>query len=251
MSSPAVPRERSAVRSSRPLFDSWVPRGDCIGKYQKPKQNVLQYEFIQCDSCAVHLPGEQHNWEASDAASAGRQSRRNRAASYPRLPSAGATKASLSSLLPMRIRLTDGRPIMRYALARQPATASYLNAAALLETAIAMRCDAIYPGYGFLAENSAFVERCNEAGLTFIGPDGECISRMGDKVAARQTAAAIGIPVVPGSEQGFTSAGPAARCCGRSRVSAAAEGKRWRRRARHAGCDARRRFYCAIRAGFG
>ena len=131
------------------------------------------------------------------------------------------------------------------------AAASYLNAAALLETAIAMKCDAIYPGYGFLAENSTFVERCNEAGLTFIGPDSECISRMGDKVTARQTAAAIGIPVVPGSEQGFTSAAPAQRCCERSRVSAAAEGKRWRRRARHAGCDGRRRFCCAIRAGFG
>ena len=86
------------------------------------------------------------------------------------------------------------------------ATASYLNAAALLETALAMKCDAIYPGYGFLAENSAFAERCNEAGLTFIGPDGDCIARMGDKVAARRTAAAIGIPVVPGSEQGFTDA---------------------------------------------
>ena len=88
-----------------------------------------------------------------------------------------------------------------------PATASYLNAAALLETAIAMGCDAIYPGYGFLAENSAFVERCNEAGLTFIGPDSECIARMGDKVTARQTAAAIGIPVVPGSKQGLLRQG--------------------------------------------
>jgi acetyl-CoA carboxylase biotin carboxylase subunit len=89
------------------------------------------------------------------------------------------------------------------------ATASYLNVAALLETATAMKCDAIYPGYGFLAENSAFVERCNEAGLTFIGPDSDCISRMGDKVAARRTAAAIGIPVVPGSDQGFTDANSA------------------------------------------
>ena len=86
------------------------------------------------------------------------------------------------------------------------ATASYLNVAALLETATAMKCDAVYPGYGFLAENSAFVESCNEAGLTFIGPDSDCISRMGDKVAARRTAAAIGIPVVPGSDQGFTVA---------------------------------------------
>src|SRR5215470_9303205 len=84
------------------------------------------------------------------------------------------------------------------------ATASYLNVGALLETAIAMKCDAVYPGYGFLAENSAFVESCSEAGLTFIGPDSDCISRMGDKVAARRTAAAIGIPIVPGSDQGFT-----------------------------------------------
>ena len=60
-----------------------------------------------------------------------------------------------------------------------PATASYLNAAALLETAGAMKCDAVYPGYGFLAENSAFAERCSEAGLKFIGPSSECISRMG------------------------------------------------------------------------
>ena len=90
-----------------------------------------------------------------------------------------------------------------------PPKASYLNAGALIETAVASKCDAVYPGYGFLAENSSFAERCTEAGLTFIGPDGESIARMGDKVAARQTAAAIGIPVVPGSEHGYTSAGQA------------------------------------------
>ncbi|HVZ53055.1 MAG TPA: acetyl-CoA carboxylase biotin carboxylase subunit [Pseudolabrys sp.] len=90
-----------------------------------------------------------------------------------------------------------------------PPKASYLNAPALLETARASQCDAIYPGYGFLAENSAFAARCAEEGLTFIGPDSECIARMGDKVAARQAAAAIGIPVVPGTEDGFTSASAA------------------------------------------
>ena len=56
------------------------------------------------------------------------------------------------------------------------ATASYLNVAALLETATAMKCDAVYPGYGF-RQNSTFVESCNEAGLTFIGSDSDCISR--------------------------------------------------------------------------
>ena len=96
---------------------------------------------------------------------------------------------------------------MRYASGRQPAAASYLNAAALLETAIAMGCDAVYPGYGFLAENSAFAERCCEAGLNFIGPDSECIARMGDKVAARQAAAAIGIPVVPGRNRALLRLG--------------------------------------------
>src|SRR5215471_13151434 len=87
--------------------------------------------------------------------------------------------------------------------------ASYLNADALIETAVASKCDAVYPGYGFLAENSSFAERCAKAGLIFIGPDGESIARMGDKVAARQTAAAIGMPVVPGSDHGFTEAEPA------------------------------------------
>ena len=109
----------------------------------------------------------------------------------------------------MRIRRTVGQPDHAICIGPPPANASYLNAAALLETAAGTKCDAVYPGYGFLAENSAFADRCSEAGLTFIGPNAECISRMGDKVAARQTAAAIGIPVVPGSEHGFTSAAPA------------------------------------------
>ena len=61
----------------------------------------------------------------------------------------------------------------------------------------------------FSPKTAPLPNACSEAGLTFIGPDAECIARMGDKVAARQTAAAIGIPVVPGSEHGFTSAAPA------------------------------------------
>jgi acetyl-CoA carboxylase, biotin carboxylase subunit len=90
-----------------------------------------------------------------------------------------------------------------------PPKSSYLNASALIEVASALKCDAIYPGYGFLAENSAFAARCAEAGLIFIGPSAEVIERMGDKVAARQTAASLGIPVVPGSNQGFIAAAEA------------------------------------------
>ena len=85
-----------------------------------------------------------------------------------------------------------------------PPKSSYLNAAALIETAMALDCDAVYPGYGFLAENSEFAASCRQEGITFVGPDSEAIARMGDKVAARQTAAAAGIPVVPGSRDGFT-----------------------------------------------
>ncbi len=90
-----------------------------------------------------------------------------------------------------------------------PPKASYLNTAALIEVASGLKCDAVYPGYGFLAENSVFASRCAEAGLNFIGPQPETIAQMGDKVAARRIAASLGIPVVPGSEQGFTSAAEA------------------------------------------
>jgi len=90
-----------------------------------------------------------------------------------------------------------------------PPKASYLNVPALIETATALKCDAVYPGYGFLAENSAFAARCAEEGLTFVGPNSDCIARMGDKVAARRAAAAAGLPVVPGSQHGFTKAADA------------------------------------------
>lgn len=83
---------------------------------------------------------------------------------------------------------------------------SYLNGAALIEAARGTGCDAVYPGYGFLSEKSAFAANCREEGLTFIGPSPEAISAMGDKVEARRIAKANGVPVVPGSPQGFTDA---------------------------------------------
>jgi acetyl-CoA carboxylase biotin carboxylase subunit len=87
-----------------------------------------------------------------------------------------------------------------------PAALSYLNGAALIEAARGTGSDAIYPGYGFLSEKSAFAAACREEGITFIGPSPETIGMMGDKVEARRTAERNGLPVVPGSEQGFTDA---------------------------------------------
>src|SRR5215475_5583158 len=93
-----------------------------------------------------------------------------------------------------------------------PAAAlSYLNGPALVEAARGSGCDAIYPGYGFLSEKSAFAAACREEGLIFIGPSPEAISLMGDKVEARRVAERNGVPVVPGSQQGFTDADQAAR----------------------------------------
>lgn len=88
--------------------------------------------------------------------------------------------------------------------------ASYLKTEALLEVAKTLSCDAVYPGYGFLSEKSAFAAACVEAGLIFVGPDAEAIALMGDKVMARRKAASLGVPVAPGSETGFTDAGEAA-----------------------------------------
>lgn len=81
---------------------------------------------------------------------------------------------------------------------------SYLNGPALIEAARGTGCDAVYPGYGFLSEKSAFAASCREEGLTFVGPSPEAISTMGDKVEARRFAERNGVPVVPGSAQGFT-----------------------------------------------
>jgi acetyl-CoA carboxylase biotin carboxylase subunit len=86
-----------------------------------------------------------------------------------------------------------------------PATKSYLNAARIVEVAKEIGADAIHPGYGFLAENGEFAELCETSGLAFIGPTPENMRLAGDKLKARQTVAAAGVPVVPGSDQGFSS----------------------------------------------
>ncbi|RWO43691.1 MAG: acetyl-CoA carboxylase biotin carboxylase subunit [Mesorhizobium sp.] len=76
---------------------------------------------------------------------------------------------------------------------------SYLNVEAILKAASDTSCDSVHPGYGFLAENAAFSDAVTGAGLVFVGPSGDAIRMMGDKVSARSAAAAAGVPVVPGS----------------------------------------------------
>ncbi|WP_405407048.1 biotin carboxylase N-terminal domain-containing protein [Streptomyces sp. NBC_01104] len=80
-----------------------------------------------------------------------------------------------------------------------PAAESYLSADRLLEAARRSGAQAVHPGYGFLAENAGFAQACADAGLVFIGPPAGAISLMGDKIRAKETVSAAGVPVVPGS----------------------------------------------------
>jgi acetyl-CoA carboxylase, biotin carboxylase subunit len=80
-----------------------------------------------------------------------------------------------------------------------PARDSYLNIPRIIAAAEITGADAIHPGYGFLAENAEFAETCAASNVTFIGPTADQIRIMGDKAAARNTMAAAGVPIVPGT----------------------------------------------------
>ncbi|MFN3820938.1 MAG: biotin carboxylase N-terminal domain-containing protein, partial [bacterium] len=84
-----------------------------------------------------------------------------------------------------------------YLIGPAPSTESYLVGEKIIEVAIRAGCQAIHPGYGFLAENSQFAQMVEEAGLIFIGPPPEAIALLGDKVASRQLMKRKGIPIIP------------------------------------------------------
>src|SRR5579884_1244967 len=91
-----------------------------------------------------------------------------------------------------------------------PAGESYLKIPSIVAAAVTSNCDAVHPGYGFLAENPAFVEACVANDLVFVGPPASVMAQMGDKIQAKQAMRAAGVPTVPGTE-GETSVEAARR----------------------------------------
>jgi acetyl-CoA carboxylase biotin carboxylase subunit len=111
----------------------------------------------------------------------------------------------------MHVRLADES----VCIGPPPAKDSYLNIPSILSAAAITGADAIHPGYGFLSENAGFADMVDAHGLTFIGPSAAHIGMMGDKIAAKTAMAAVGIPLVPGSDGEVTDLETARSVAGR------------------------------------
>ncbi|WP_379161939.1 acetyl-CoA carboxylase biotin carboxylase subunit [Paenibacillus sp. sgz5001063] len=96
----------------------------------------------------------------------------------------------------LHVRLADEA----YCIGPMPAKDSYLNFTNIMSVATLTECDAVHPGYGFLAENADFAEICESCNITFIGPSPDAITRMGDKAVAKETMKLAGVPIIPGSD---------------------------------------------------
>jgi acetyl-CoA carboxylase biotin carboxylase subunit len=93
-----------------------------------------------------------------------------------------------------------------YLLGPAPAKESYLRSDKILEIAKKTKAEAIHPGYGFLSENADFSDECKKAGIRFIGPRGDSMRKLGDKILARRTAEKVKVPIVPGMDEPLKSA---------------------------------------------
>lgn len=109
-----------------------------------------------------------------------------------------------------------GAPFVRAAdvarcIGPAPATESYLRGDVIVDVARALGVDAIHPGYGFLSEQAAFAEAVAAAGISFVGPAPAALAGLGDKLAARRTARAVGVPILPGTFEPIEPSGPGAQ----------------------------------------
>ena len=107
----------------------------------------------------------------------------------------------------LHVQLADAA----YPVGPGPSSESYLVVDRMIQAALRSRCNAVHPGYGFLAENHDFARACDDAGLAFIGPSPHSMELMGDKIASRRTVQEAGVAVVPGTEQAVTSPEAAAQ----------------------------------------
>src|SRR6266403_4705669 len=97
----------------------------------------------------------------------------------------------------LHVRLADEA----YPIGPAPSRESYLRIDKLIDVARRSGCDAVHPGYGFLAENPALPRACEETSLIFIGPPAEAMETLGSKTAGRQLARSIDVPTVPGTNE--------------------------------------------------
>jgi len=100
-----------------------------------------------------------------------------------------------------------------YPIGPARAAESYLSIVRLLNAAQRSGCDAVHPGYGFLAENADFAATCEDAGLVFIGPSARTIALMGEKTEARRAMESAGVPVVPGTKEALADLDAVRRVC--------------------------------------
>ncbi|MDA0715575.1 MAG: ATP-grasp domain-containing protein [archaeon] len=107
--------------------------------------------------------------------------------------------------LSLPVRLSD----FAYDNSRPNPLDSYLDIESVVAAAKELKCDAVHPGYGFLAENANFVRRLEEEGITFIGPSADVITLLGDKIEARAAMEAAGLPTAKGSSEPISEAGVA------------------------------------------